>query len=753
MASETKSHGSLIGSKLGGYEVEALIGRGAMGSVYLARDTKLNRHVALKVLLGSLSRTPSIVKQFRQEAQAAAPLNHPNIVRIYSAGMESGTPYIAMEFVDGEPLDRFLGRQGKVSWEVALHIGAQVAAALDCAHRHGIVHRDVKPSNILVDRRGGVRLTDFGIARMQSEGAAAGVAVIGTPQYMSPEQVSGRDVGPSSDLFSLGVTMYQMIAGELPFRGESSMALVKNICEDDPPRLNRLNSSVPDDVARLVAYLMEKEPAGRPASAKVAYGLIHRLQKQRGVATTVVDSITAFLKEEMEPRPFSSIERKRAQTRKSSRRVKRHSSAGQRALWMAMHGAIIFALAAGAFMLGPLAAQRARVAPADAARELGLSDVVPVMTGVRRIALYTDGFAVSDLAWVGDTGRLIVRMQGERGRLTDGETGVIAIDTATERVLSLVPPFRRGQKALMETAGVAGVSLPFSAGAGRGPFADSLPILAAGDRPGSIVLLSQGVNASAPRPEVYFEIDASRAIAADATSETTIASSVAVHPSGDRVCLLLRHPDDGRAYLVEREINAYPYDAVGTERTSASASVLPGSIQYTPDGRRIGYIAQTPDGQRVLRLLNSNDVQRDGQDIISGVAGTAYAFAPESNLVAVALDDGDKMPRVALVDLRLRGVVRRYGPGHVSQQAWQPAGTAFVYSGYQSVADSERNTEPQLILADALSNDAPLGAIVQVPGGVGDAYAVSPAGDRIAAEVRGARSAGVYLIDISALNR
>jgi serine/threonine-protein kinase len=157
MASDSKTQGSLIGTQLGAYEVEALIGRGAMGSVYLARDIKLRRHVALKVLLGSLARTPSIVKQFRAEAQAAAPLNHPNIVRIYSAGMESGTPYIAMEFVDGEPLDRFLGRHGKISWDVALHVGAQVAAALDCAHQHGIVHRDVKPSNILVDRKGGVR--------------------------------------------------------------------------------------------------------------------------------------------------------------------------------------------------------------------------------------------------------------------------------------------------------------------------------------------------------------------------------------------------------------------------------------------------------------------------------------------------------------------------------------------------------------------------------------------------------------------
>jgi hypothetical protein len=146
-------------------------------------------------------------------------------------------------------------------------------------------------------------------------------------------------------------------------------------------------------------------------------------------------------------------------------------------------------------------------------------------------------------------------------------------------------------------------------------------------------------------------------------------------------------------------------------------------------------------------------VQRDGQDIVSSVAGVTYAFSPESNMVAVELDDGDATPRVALVDLRLRAIVRRFGPGYVSRQAWLPGGSAFVYSGYRSVTDSERDIEPQLILADALSADALPTTMSQLPGGVGPAYAVSPAGDRIAAEVRGPRSAGVYLIDVSALKR
>ncbi|MFP6598326.1 MAG: serine/threonine-protein kinase, partial [Candidatus Hydrogenedentota bacterium] len=148
MVAHAGGQGSLIGATIGGYEVVALIGRGAMGAVYLARDVKLKRMVALKVLLGSLAKSPSLVKQFHQEAQASAPLNHPSIVRVYSAGIENGTPFIAMEYVEGEPLDRFLKRKGKVKWDVALHIGYKLAQGLESAHKAGVVHRDIKPSNI-----------------------------------------------------------------------------------------------------------------------------------------------------------------------------------------------------------------------------------------------------------------------------------------------------------------------------------------------------------------------------------------------------------------------------------------------------------------------------------------------------------------------------------------------------------------------------------------------------------------------------
>jgi hypothetical protein len=278
-------------------------------------------------------------------------------------------------------------------------------------------------------------------------------------------------------------------------------------------------------------------------------------------------------------------------------------------------------------------------------------------------------------------------------------------------------------------------------------------VLVAGAGPDTIVLLAQGVLSAAPKPEIYFETNVAQAVSVAAGTDISSASSIAIHPGGWRVCLMLHDPGDDHAYLVEREIDVLPRSAVGTRRTTDNAEVLRGSVQYTPDGRRIGYIARTREGETVLRLLNSGESQRDGQDIISPVAGTAYAFSPESNQVLVALDTGEPIPRVALVDISQRTVVRNLGPGFVSRQAWLPGAGSFVYAGYRSVADFERNVEPQLILVDVQTPDSAPRAITQVPGGVGPSYAVSPNGEDIAAEVRAGRSAGVYLVEMSAVSR
>ncbi len=729
MPTDVRIQGSLIGSKLGGYQVEALIGRGAMASVYLARDTKLNRHVALKVLLGSLAKTSSIVKQFHQEAQAAAPLNHPNIVRIYSAGIEAGVPFIAMEFVDGEPLDRFLKRKGKVSWDVALHIGAQVALALDCAHQHGIVHRDVKPSNILVDRRGGVRLTDFGIARMTS-GSGGGGGVVGTPQYMSPEQATGDEVWPTSDLFSLGVTLYQMISSDMPFKGESSMELIRSICEEEPPRLNKLVPDVPDDVARMVAYLLEKEPSGRPASAKVAYGLIHRLQKHRGGSgSAVAESLTAFLKEEMEPRPFSSLERKEAETRKKSSKVRRRLKRKWLTGGLIAQAIIIGVLALGAFVAGPLAAARSREkAPASAAT-LNLASVDLVQPGMRRYGLANDGHRIDGLTWVDSGNAVVVRTRGQRGTLADGTVGLLSIDLAQEAVLSLSPPSLGSSPGNNRTR--------MENGYFTGAMEQGVPVFAPSDRPDTAVLLVQDWNEATPRTEILYSTPVGTVAGPDARPY------VAVQPSGERLCITLYDAESGYHYLVEHTIANGPVGTDDERRTGPRSDIFPETVQYLPDGRRIAYLRRNALGVVELWMISSGSAELDGRRIASGLARGPLAFSPDGAFAAATVANADGTTEVALFEFQAGAIIARYGAGNVSSQAWLPDGSGFIFAGAAG--------DPQLMFASAT---LPYAArrVTSRPGGLGPVYAVDPTTGSVAAADRGTTPAGVYVLDAGAVS-
>lgn len=734
MPSDVRGQGSLIGNKLGGYQVEALVGRGAMGAVYLARDTKLNRHVALKVLLGSLARTPSIVKQFHQEAQSAAPLNHPNIVRIYSAGIESGTPFIAMEFVDGEPLDRFLKRKGKVTWDVALHVGAQVALALDCAHQHGIVHRDVKPSNILVDRKGGVRLTDFGIARMQSRDGRSGGPVVGTPQYMSPEQATGNEVFPASDLFSLGVTLYQMIAGDMPFKGESSMALIQSICEDDPPRLNKSDPSVPDDVARLVAYLMAKDPADRPASAKVAYGLIHRLQKHRGGASVVAESLTAFLKEEMEARPFSSLERKEAQSRKKSSKVKRRLRKSKMNASLAAQAAAIALLAIGAFALGPFNAARGRERAAPPAEPMQIEDILTNTPGVQRFAIFADGHGIDSLAWLRQEGVLVAQTQGQRGTLADGAAGLLSIDVLGASMMSLSSPPRTNEPSSGTRARLITAALSIATDAPEtSPFYGGIPVFAPGNEPDTAVLLAQEWKSAAPGAEVFFTTPRA----------TTEGATVAVAPSGQHLCAALFDEESGTYYLVEYEIKSEDA-ATSVPRSLPRIGIVPESVQYTPDGARIAYLRRNTLGEVELWMLRSGSTDLDGRRIASGLASSPLAFDPTTHFAALQTYSDINGAEVALLDLQTGLIVATYGPGTIAPQAWMPNGEDFIFAGPEP--------DPQIMLASAVPPYT-VRRVTNIPNGVGPAYAVARGSGQIAAADPNSDSPAVYIIEPAALTR
>jgi serine/threonine-protein kinase len=253
------------------YEIQTRLGRGGMADVYLARDRLLERRVAVKVLFPEFATDPSFVARFRREAQAAANLTHPNIVAVYDWGQQGGTYFIVMEYVNGRTLADVLRTEGKLPAARAAQVASEVAAALGFAHRNGVVHRDVKPGNILVTESGDVKVADFGIARVANAGTDAGLtqagSVMGTAAYFSPEQAQGAIPDPRSDLYSLGIVMYEMVGGRPPFNGENPVSIAYKQVHEPPGRLRDLTPDVPVAYEAIVAKLLAKNPAARYASA------------------------------------------------------------------------------------------------------------------------------------------------------------------------------------------------------------------------------------------------------------------------------------------------------------------------------------------------------------------------------------------------------------------------------------------------------------------------------------------------------
>ena len=257
--------------QLGRYEVIGELGQGAMGVVYKARDPLIDRVVAIKTInLGlALDEKDEYEGRFYQEAKAAGRLNHPNIVTIYDVGKSGDVAYIAMEFLEGQELRDIMNERGILPVEQVLDVVAQVALGLAYAHEHGIVHRDVKPSNIMLVRDGHVKITDFGIARMASAAIRTQTGmVLGSPKYMSPEQVMGKDIDQRSDIFSLGVMLYELLTGQAPFDGENVNAIMYQTLNLAPAPPSSLNPSVPEMVNFIVAKALTKGLDDRYQNAK-----------------------------------------------------------------------------------------------------------------------------------------------------------------------------------------------------------------------------------------------------------------------------------------------------------------------------------------------------------------------------------------------------------------------------------------------------------------------------------------------------
>ena len=278
------------------YEIGGVLGRGGMAEVHRGRDLRLGREVAVKVLRVDLARDPSFQVRFRREAQAAASLNHPAIVAVYDTGEDrtatGATPYIVMEYVEGDTLRDVLRREGPLSPERAMALSADICGALDFSHRNGIVHRDVKPGNVMITPQGTVKVMDFGIARAVSDSAAtmtSTAAVIGTAQYLSPEQARGEGVDARSDVYSMGCMLYELVTGAPPFTGDSPVSVAYQHVREDPRLPSSINPGIPAELDAILLKAMSKNPANRyQSAADMRNDLLRALAGQRVEATPVM---------------------------------------------------------------------------------------------------------------------------------------------------------------------------------------------------------------------------------------------------------------------------------------------------------------------------------------------------------------------------------------------------------------------------------------------------------------------------------
>ncbi len=286
----------LIGKVFAGrYRIERKLGTGGMATVYLAEDQELGRRVAIKMLDDRHAQDEQFVERFRREAKSAAGLSHPNIVAIFDRGEAEGTYYIVMEYLEGRTLKELLVTRGPTPVRVALDYARQILAALENAHREGIVHRDIKPHNVVVRGDGRLKVTDFGIARSGTSEMTEAGSIIGTAQYLSPEQAKGEPVSPASDLYSVGIVLYEMLTGSVPFTGDTPLEIAMKHLSAAPKPPSAINPKVPHDLDSVVLRALAKSPAQRYASAGEMDADLTRVARGLPVAPATEEAATAIL--------------------------------------------------------------------------------------------------------------------------------------------------------------------------------------------------------------------------------------------------------------------------------------------------------------------------------------------------------------------------------------------------------------------------------------------------------------------------
>ena len=299
---------TLIGTLFDGrYRIQRKLGAGGMANVYLAEDQELGRRVAIKILNDRHANDDQFVERFRREAKNAAALSHPNIVSIYDRGEAEGTYYIAMEYLEGRSLKELIVTRGDAPVGIAVEYAQQILSALKFAHKHGIVHRDIKPHNVLVNAEGAVKVTDFGIARAGASQMTEAGSIVGTAQYLSPEQARGGDVDQRSDLYSLGVVLYELLTGTVPFSGDTPVEIAMKHLSQTPEPPSKRRAGIPRELDMVVMRALAKDPADRYQSAEEMQADLDRVARGVGIAPETEAAATQIMRSPVTiPGPLSA---------------------------------------------------------------------------------------------------------------------------------------------------------------------------------------------------------------------------------------------------------------------------------------------------------------------------------------------------------------------------------------------------------------------------------------------------------------